>query len=72
MTCIYISIIYPVLFNSIIVGFELWLAFNTPFLLNALYVFIGEMVVMLIGVIIFNKLRKNKHFIELIDANQNI
>ena len=69
---IYVSIIYPILFNSVIVGFELWLAFNSPFLINALYVFIGETVVMLIGVVIFNKLRKNNHFMELIDANQNI
>ena len=69
---IYVSIIYPIIFNSIIVGFELYLAFNTPFIMNALYVFIGEAVVMIIGVIIFNKLRKNSHFLELIDANQNI
>lgn len=69
---IYVSIIYPIIFNSIIVGFELYLAFNTPFIMNALYVFIGEAVVMIIGVIIFNRLRKNNHFLELIDANQNI
>lgn len=69
---IYVSIIYPIIFNSIIVGFELYLAFDTPFIMNALYVFIGEAVVMIIGVIIFNKLRKNSHFLELIDANQNI
>lgn len=69
---IYVSIIYPIIFNSIIVGFELYLAFDTPFIMNSLYVFIGEAVVMIIGVIIFNKLRKNSHFLELIDANQNL
>ena len=69
---IYISILYPIIFNSLLVGFELYLAFNTPFIMNAIYVFIGETVVMLIGLVIFNKLRKNKHFLELIDANQNI
>jgi len=69
---IYISIIYPIIFNSLLVGFELYLAFSTPFIMNAIYVFIGETVVMLIGLFIFNKLRKNKHFLELIDANQNI
>jgi len=69
---IYISIIYPIIFNSLLDGFELYLAFSTPFIMNAIYVFIGETVVMLIGLFIFNKLRKNKHFLELIDANQNI
>ena len=69
---IYVSVIYPIIFNSLIIGFELYLAFNTPFIINAIYVFIGEAVVMIIGLIIFNKLRKNNHFLELIDANQNI
>lgn len=68
---IYLTIIYPVLFNSVIVGFELYLAFNTPFYLNALYVAIGETVVIIVGIIIFSRLRKNYDFLELIKANQN-
>lgn len=68
---IYLTIIYPVLFNSVIVGFELYLAFNTPFYLNALYVAIGETVVIIVGIIIFSRLRKNYNFLELIKANQN-
>lgn len=66
---IYICAIFPVIFNAIIVGFELFLAFNTPFLINALWVFIGEAVVMIIGLLIFIKLRNNAHFLELIKAN---
>ena len=69
---IYVSIIYPILFNSIIVGFELYLVTNTPFALNALYVGIGEAVVMIVGLIIFLKLRQNYSFMELIKANQNL
>ena len=69
---IYVSIIYPIIFNAIIVGFELYLAFQSPFLLNALYVFIGEATVMIIGVLVFSKLRKNSHFMQLINANQNV
>ena len=69
---IYVSVIYPIIFNAIIVGFELYLAFQSPFLLNALYVFIGEATVMIIGVLVFSKLRKNSHFIQLINANQNV
>lgn len=69
---IIIVLISPVLFNSIFVGLELYLVYNTSFLLNALYVGIGELVVMIIGLIIFLKLRKNSFFLELIKANQNL
>lgn len=69
---IYVSVIYPIIFNAIIVGFELYLAFQSPFLLNALYVFIGEATVMIIGVLVFSRLRKNSHFMQLINANQNV
>lgn len=69
---IIIVLIFPVLFNSIFVGLELYLVYNTSFLLNALYVGIGELVVMIIGLIIFLKLRKNSFFLELIKANQNL
>ena len=69
---IYVSVIYPIIFNAIIVGFELYLAFQSPFLLNALYVFIGEATVMIIGVLVFSRLRKNSHFMQLIKANQNV
>ena len=69
---IHVSIIYPILFNSVLVGLELYLALNLPFLINALYVAIGETVVMIIGLIIFIRLRKNNNFLELIHANQNL
>ena len=69
---IYLSIIYPILFNSIIVGFELSLVTDISFALNALYVGIGEAVVMIVGVIIFSKLRNNNSFLEMIKANQNL
>lgn len=69
---IYLAIIYPILFNSIIVGFELSLVTDVSFALNALYVGIGEAVVMIVGVIIFSRLRKNNSFLEMIKANQNL
>ena len=69
---IFVSIIYPIVFNSILVGLELYLFFESPFLINCLYVFIGETVVMIIGALIFYKLKNNNHFMELIDANQNL
>ena len=68
---IYVAIIYPIIFNSLLVGYELSLITDISFTLNAIYVGIGETVVMIIGLIIFIKLRKNSHFLELIKANQN-
>lgn len=67
-----VTIIYPILFNSILVGVELYLVYNTSFIINALYVGLGEMVVVIIGFFIFKHLRKNSFFLELIKANQNI
>ena len=68
----FISITYPIIFNSILVSLELYLFFELPFFINCLYVFIGETVVMIIGLLIFYKLKSNNHFMELIDANQNV
>lgn len=69
---IFIAIIYPIIFNSLLVGLELSLVFNTSFLLNALFVCIGETVVIIIGLIIFYRLSHRKSFMELIKANQNL
>ncbi len=67
---IYIATLYPIVFNAIIIGFELYLAMNTLFIINFIYVFIGEAVVILFGLIIFNKLKKSNKFLELIDSEK--
>ncbi len=55
----------PVFSNAILVGGELTYLFNTPFLLNAFYVGIGEItVVTLIGTIVVNRIIKNDSLIE--------
>ena len=46
--------------------------FESPIGLNMLTVGAGELVVMILGVMIFLNLRKNKSFMILIDANQNL
>ena len=69
---LWIASIFPVLFNGLIVGLELWLVLDLPFALSAIEVAFGEMVVMIFGVVVFKYLQKDKHFIDLIDANQNI
>lgn len=69
---LYVSIIYPVLFNALLVGGLLIFVYDTPFILNILSVGFGELVVMIFGVIMFKYLRQNNHFISLIKADQNI
>lgn len=46
--------------NGILVGIELYLAFELPFIINVFYVFIGEFSVLLIGALIFKMLEKNE------------
>lgn len=69
---IYIAGIAPVVFNGLIVGAELSIAFQTPYFLNVFWVSLGELVVMIIGVLAFLKLKNNTVFMELIKANRNI
>ena len=69
---IYIAGIAPVVFNGLIVGAELSIAFQTPYFLNVFWVSLGELVVMIIGVLAFLKLKNNTNFMELIKANRNI
>ena len=52
--------------TGIIIGYELHLAFCIPFVINAIYVAIGELGVLLLGAVIFGILEKNKRFIQRI------
>ncbi|MFA9422721.1 MAG: QueT transporter family protein, partial [Sedimentibacter sp.] len=55
----------PVLSNAIFVGLELTFLFNTPFILNALYVAVGEfLVVTLAGTTVVNYIMKNSSLID--------
>ena len=69
---IFVSAIYPVIFNGLIVGLELYYVLSLPFVYSAISVMIGEAVVLFIGALVFNKLRRNKAIMEIIEANQNI
>lgn len=66
-----IGAIYPIVFNGILVSLELSIAFQTTFWFNAFWVVLGESIVIIIGLLIFIRLKNNKMFLELIDANQN-
>ncbi len=59
--------LFPVITNSLIIGFELNYFMSLPFLLSAVQVGIGEFLsVTIIGTILFSILRKNSRFMNLI------
>lgn len=70
-----VATLYPVLLNGIIVGSMLYFVLDLPVSMFASigYVALGEFVVVsIVGFILFKILEKNRMFIEVIKANQNI
>lgn len=68
---LWLNVIYPTFFNGVIVGIELNVILGLPLIPSIISVAIGEGVVLIIGCIIFSKLRKSTRFLELLEANQN-
>lgn len=52
--------------TGVIIGFELHLAFGIPFFVNAIYVMVGELAVLMLGAVIFMTLEKNKRLMQLL------
>lgn len=70
---LFVASLYPVIFNGIVIGLELNLILDFPLWLSMGQVAIGEFtVVSLLGVILFKILEKDRPFMELIEANQNL
>lgn len=65
-------IIYPALFNGLIVGGELTFLFGDFFYVNAGYVALGEIVVMSGGYLLFLFLKRNKTFMNAIRADRHL
>ncbi|MCD7771137.1 MAG: QueT transporter family protein [Oscillospiraceae bacterium] len=64
---IYVASIFPVIFNGLIVGAELYWFVGLPFWISALEVAFGEFVcVCVLGIIIFKLLEKNQKFMKLL------
>lgn len=63
---IYIAALLGSIITGMIIGIELSLVYSIPFVINALYVFIGEVVVLFIGTFVFKRLEKNIKFMEYI------
>ncbi|MDR0934731.1 MAG: QueT transporter family protein [Erysipelotrichaceae bacterium] len=67
-----IAILFPVIANGFIIGFELFYFLNEPFWLSVIQVAVGEALVMIVGYFIFFLLKKRKDFKDIINAEQNI
>ncbi len=68
---LFISSLYPVIINAIIVGFELYFVYKLPLLLTMLQIAIGEFVVVsIIGCIIFKFILRNKGLLNALDATK--
>jgi len=64
------AIIYATVINGLIIGAELYFILGLPFWLSALSVGLGELVVMVIGYLVFLSLRKNEYFTNIIMARR--
>lgn len=61
----YFAAFIGAIITGIIIGSELYYAYQIPFVINAIYVALGELIVLLIGAIIFKILERNEQFIKL-------
>lgn len=65
-----IATLWPVLFNGIIVGAELYYVYQLPFVLTSLQVAFGEFVVVsIVGYIVFKIIGNNKKVVEALKVN---
>lgn len=62
----YLAATAGAIITGLIIGGELWYAYQIPYIINAIYVAIGELIVLIIGVLVFKMLERNKRFIELL------
>lgn len=67
-----VAILFPVIFNGLIVGAELYFLEVAPFWVAAGWVALGEFGVIIIGYIVTILLKKNKKFFSVIRANRSL
>ena len=53
--------------TGLIIGAELSLAYHIPYLINAIYVAAGELIVLIIGALVFKSLEKNDRLMNLLN-----
>lgn len=61
---LYLGALVGSVINGLIVGAELYLALELPFVMNAFYVFIGELIVLIVGALLFQLLEKNENLMK--------
>ena len=59
---LFVAAFLGALFNGAIIGLELHLAFQLPLVINMIYVFIGEFIVLLVGIVVCKWMEKNQTF----------
>lgn len=64
----WLTIIYPTVFNGVIIGLELFIFLKLPLIPSMICVALGEVTVLVVGYLIFAKLKSNAKFMELIEA----
>lgn len=67
-----VSIVFPVVINAFVVGYELYQFLQADFWVSVMYVAIGELAVMLVSYGIYMAIGKKEWFKKLIDANRNL
>ena len=65
----YLAAVIGAMITGLIVGGELWYAYQIPYLINALYVAIGELIVLIIGALVFKAIEHNEHFINILKTS---
>ena len=68
---IFIASLYPVIINAIIIGFELYFAYQLPLILTIIQVATGEFIVVcIIGNMLFRFILKNKALISILGISE--
>lgn len=65
------GVIYPSLINGLVVGIMLHFILALPLIATMASVFLGELVVLILGYMLFTMLRKNDYFLRIILAERN-
>ena len=65
----YLAAIIGAIITGLIIGGELWYAYQIPYLINALYVAIGELIVLIIGALVFKAIEHNEYFINILETS---
>ncbi len=61
---LFISALIGAIVNGVVVGLELHLSLGLPLFINVIYVFIGEYMVLLLGIPVYKSVEKNKVFFD--------